>query len=246
MNILIRSFFYLSRTPVSVAHRFACGILILAVSACGGPLGGIESVETAEPGRPAYAVGVLKGDFANDFDFLTGAPYLTSEREVEMYSYVLTGGESGSPACESAWTTEPDLKIGEQPACSGKRNRRSYVPNRKAQAELAVVAGDVTLPLAAGWTVRGVDAYAVQPEDIVENQRLKSHDGYFYFNQYCIDAPKPECERLRFTTIRFDPQQEYLVVGALAADGKSLGPFQDEKGEEHFYIAPLAHLAEIQ
>ncbi|MEQ9365041.1 MAG: hypothetical protein RIF32_12390 [Leptospirales bacterium] len=227
----------------------ACGISILAFGAlggCGGPLGGIQPVDTAQPGRPAYAVGILKGGFAHDSDFLRAAPYLLSERKVEMFAYVAAKAESGEPVCDSAWTSKPDLKIGEQAACAGKRNRRSYVPNRTIQADLSIVAGETQLPLSEGWAIQGIESYKVQPGDIVANQRLKSDAGFFYFNQYCVDAPQPECERLSFRTYRIEPGQEYVVVGALAADGKSIEAYVDEGGERHFYIAPLAHLAELQ
>ncbi len=228
--------------------RWVAGISILALLvACGGPLSGIESVETAEAGRPAYALGLLRGDFSGDRDFLRSAPYLSSKRTVEMYAYVDgTNLESGAEFCENAWTSEPNLKVDETVACAGKRNRRSYVPNREYRAELSVVVGEREFALAEGWTVRSIEKYEVQAGDIVENQRLKYHDGFFFFNQYCIDAPQPECERLRFETIRADPKAEYVVVGAVSADGKSIEAYVDEAGERHFYIAPRAHLAELQ
>jgi hypothetical protein len=197
-----------------------------------------------------YAVGQLTGQPAFDRDFLEEAPYLLSQRSVEMYAYVEQTGPDGKPVCASAWTDEPDLNIGERPACAGKVNRRSYVPKRAQYASLALQLNEVgtdssrALELQEGWEVRGLAPYRVSEKDIVTNQRLKSHADHFYFNQYCIEAPAPECERIRFTTYRYDPAAQYVLVGAMAPDGR-IGPFVDEKGQRHYYIAPHDHLAEI-
>lgn len=240
MNILNKCSHFISRVIL------VGGIGILSFVGCGGPLSGIESIQSAVEGKPVYAVGLLKGKFAIDYDFLQPAPYLLSQRSVEMYAYVEKTGEADAVFCGSEWTGSPDLKIDDRPACAGKRNRRSYVPNRTLQAQLSVVIGEKEWSLSAGWVLIDLESYAVQPGDIVLNQRLKSHGGLFYFNQYCIDGPQPECERLKFETYRFDPKVEYVIVGAIAADGKSIGPYTDEKGEQHFYIAPLAHLSQLK
>ena len=225
---------------------FLGGIAMFPLVGCGGPLSGIKPIQQAAPGEPAYVVGIPGGKFANEFDFLRSAPYLQIGRTVEMHAFAEKSDASGAVTSGSEWTGDPDLKVDERPACAGKQNRRSYVPNRALWADLTITGADGKVwSVLSGWSLKDLPAYTVQPGDIVENQRLISHNEYFYFNQYCIDAPQPECERLIFKTTRVDPGVEYIVVGAATADGASIGPFVDEKGERHFYIAPLAHLSEI-
>ena len=212
--------------------------LIFAAQCSGGPTENLPPVTEAEPGEAIYALGTLRGQAAADFDFLKPAAYLRTKRQVEMYAYI---AKSAEDRCDQEWTATPDLDIASHPVCSDKINRRSYVPNREGRADLTIVVDGKEYALAGNWETRELPEYKVQPEDIVENQRLRQHKEFFYFNQYCTEDPRAECERVRFTTIRFDPAAQYVVVGALRADGQSIGPYKAEDGTEYFYIAPASH-----
>lgn len=217
------------------------------LGACGGsPIAGSTAVTDAQPGTnaPVIAVGQLRADpEARDYDFLRPAPYLSIDRGVEMFAFRAAANHAG---CENAWQAEPEKKFAADHPCAGEVNRRSYVPNRTKTAALRIVvsgasdAESQTYRLTDGWELKDIAEYAVQPGDIVENQRLQSHEGYFYFNRYCTQDPRPECERVRFRAHRFDPKAEYLVIGRLAADGATIEAYTAEDGTSFFIVAPAA------
>ncbi len=200
----------------------------------------------AADGTIVYAVGRLEAAPLHDRFFLQPGSYFRFERRVEMFAYyedvkketrVVEGKtvEIATSSCLMQWTAEPDLQAHTRPGCAGKRNRQSYVRNESGRAALSIRVGDRIFPIDDAWTLRGVEPYAIQKADIVANQVLYSDQKYFYFDQYCRDAPTGDCERIELRAWRLNPALTYTVLGRLS--GGRITAVQGEAGS-YLWILP--------
>ncbi len=213
----------------------------------GDPMDNAVPVSEAQPGDLVIATGRLRAEPAGDSVFFQYGRYAHWKRSVQVYAYQQSG-TAGEEGCTSNWTGTPDLDVHQTPGCAGNRNRRSFVPNREGYADLTLVTDAGEYSVRAGWEVRGIPERAITTEDLVPNQRMH-HDGtYFYFNKYCVDAPRHECERVRLLAYPYDPEATYSVIGRLVVDGEQrrIAPYSPPAGEdgetvgEIFLLGPAA------
>jgi hypothetical protein len=237
--------------PASLAPLAALLMALLATAAaCGGEprslFQGASSAPDAEEGAVVYAVGRLEAAPLHDRFFLQPGSYFRFERHVEMFAHYEDvkketrviedkSVDITTSSCLMHWTAEPDLQVHTRSGCAGKRNRQSYVRNESGRAALSIRVGDRVFPIDEAWTLRGVEPYAIQKADIVANQVLYNDAKFFYFDQYCRDAPTGDCERIQLTAWKLDPAATYTVFGRLS--GGRIMAAQGESGP-HLWILP--------
>lgn len=221
----------MTRTTLVLVLLLCCSRLVFCGPA--DPMDAAVPVAEAQPGDLVIATGRLKAEPAGDAVFFQYGRYAHWKRTVQVYAYH-PNDVAGEESCVSEWTGDPDLNVHEQPACAGNRNRRSFVPNREGYADLTLVTDGGEFTVERGWEPRGLPERAMTDEDLVPNQRMHFDGTYFYFNQYCVDAPRHECERVRLLAYPYDPEANYSVVGKLVVDGdqRRLAPFSVPAGEE--------------
>jgi hypothetical protein len=244
---------YFTEDVIRRPRRLALALLAAllgTVGACGGEpqslFRGASPAADAADGAVVYATGRIEAAPLHDRFFITPGAYFRFERRVEMFAHFedvkketrVVEGKSvdiTTSTCRMQWTAEPDLQVHTRPGCAGKRNRLSYVRNESGRAALSIRVGDRLFPIDDAWTLRGVEPYAIQKSDIVANQVLYTDAEFFYFDQYCRDAPTGDCERIQLTAWKFDPSATYTVLGRLS--GGRITAAQGESGP-HLWILP--------
>lgn len=228
----------------------ALAALLGTASACAGEPRSLfrsaSAAAEAADGAIVFATGRLEAAPLHDRFFIAPGPYFRFERRVEMYAHFedvkketrIVEGKSvdiTTSSCQMHWTAEPDMQVHTRPGCAGKRNRQSYVRNESGRASLSMRVGDRVFPIDDAWTLRGVEPYAIQKADIVPNQVLYNDAQFFYFDQYCRDAPTGDCERIQLTAWKLDPAATYTVFGRLSGGRITAAP--GESGP-HLWILP--------
>ncbi|MCB1309813.1 MAG: hypothetical protein KDK30_16600 [Leptospiraceae bacterium] len=180
---------------------------------CGAPCSAVSVQSTPADGSIVYATGRIQAAYIGDRSILKPGPYFRWERMAQAYSYAVN---SQTGDCIMLWTADPNLNIHNTEACAGQFNGEPYTGTDNGQVDtMELMTGSDRFGLDANYELVNIPGYTVTLADIRGNQVLQKQGDYFYFNEYCINDPGPDCERFRYTVYRYNPESDYTVLGVL-------------------------------